>query len=128
MNCFGEIITASWRIQDNLQIWDYETKELKQSIDMNTKGTDQKITTQLYCCKFSKDFGRLIFCGGSNTDIVKIFTYKGDPIATIDKFNGAVLCLDSSNVFNKNEQYLAVGGGEGTIKLFKIKVIDDKFY
>lgn len=127
LNCFGEILTSSWRRNDSLQIWDYDTKELKQNVDLTTKGSDQKTTTQLYCCKFSKDFGKLIYTGGSNYSMAKIFTYKGDPVATIDKLNGACLCLDSSNVFNKNEQYLAIGGGEGIIRQFKIKYLDDKF-
>lgn len=127
MNCFGEVLSASWRRNDNLQIWDYETKELKINIDMNSKNTDLKIITQLYCCKFSKDFGKLIFSGGSSASVVKIFTYKGDQVATIDKLNGACICLDSSNIFNKNEQYLVIGGGEGIIRIFKIKYLDDKW-
>lgn len=127
MNCFGEILTSSWRRQENLQIWDYETKELKQTIDMNTKNIDQKVSTQLYCCKFSKDYGKLIFCGGSNSSVVKIFTYKGDHVATIDKLNGACLCLDSSNLVINNEQYLVIGGGEGLIRIFKIKYKDEKW-
>ena len=39
---------------------------------MNTKNSDLKILTQLYCCKFSKDFGKLIFTGGSNSRVCKI--------------------------------------------------------
>lgn len=127
MNPFGEVLTVSWRKSENLQIWDYETKELKMNLEINTKGLDNKASTQLYCCKFSKDFGKLLFAGGSNNNIVKIFTYKGDPVATIDKLSGACLCMDSSNIMNKNEQLLAIGGGEGIIRLFKIRYVDDKF-
>jgi len=110
-----------------LQIWDYESKELKQNLEINTKGLDSKASTQLYCCKFSKDFGKLIFAGGSNSNMVKVYTYKGDAVATIDKLVGACLCLDSTTLVNKNEQMLAIGGGEGIIRLFKIRYLDEKF-
>jgi COMPASS component SWD3 len=128
MNVFGEVLTSSWRKQDNLQLWDYDTKELKMNLEINSKGgSETKSSTQLYCCRFSKDFGKLIFAGGSNSNMVKMYTYKGDPVATIDKLSGACLCMDSTNLINKNEQLLAIGGGEGIIRLFKIRYLDDKF-
>ena len=37
MNCFGEILTASWREDSPLQLWDYETLQLKNDIEWNFK-------------------------------------------------------------------------------------------
>lgn len=120
-------MTASWRNNEPLQLWDYETKELKMNFEIATKSIDVKTSSQMYCCKFSKDFGKLIFAGGSNSNMVKIYTYKGDPVCTIHNLAGACLCMDSTKVMNKNEQLLAIGGGEGVIRIFKIKIVDDKF-
>ena len=136
INSFGEVLTSSWRKNESLQIWDYETKELKLNIDTNLKvhgksnqdGKQLQMISQFYCCKFSKDFGKLIFAGGSSDNMVRIYTYKGDPVASIYNLSGAVICLDSTNIINKNEQLLAFGGGEGRIRIFKIKYnSDDKF-
>ena len=120
MNCFGEILTASWRKDNPLQLWDYETLQLKNDIEWNFKEKeDVKASTQLYCCKFSNDFGKYIFAGGSQVNAVKVFDWNGRGLAVIDQLSHAPVTLDSSNDVTKNEQLLAIGGGEGAIRVFK---------
>jgi COMPASS component SWD3 len=123
INCFGEVLTASWRKDDPLEIWDYESGNRKMSVDWNFKEREDstKTSTQLYCCKYSKDFGKLIYAGGSQINSVKIFDWSGAGVATIDKFSHACLALDSSNDFSNNEQLFACGGGEGIVRMFKVK-------
>ena len=125
MNCAREIITASWRKDVPLQVWDFETAEIKNTIDWNSGyGGKEKIksSTLLYCCKFSKNYGRLIFAGGSQINSAKIFDYEGRIIASIDKLSRACLALDSSNdINNKDYQLLAIGGGEGIIRVYRIQ-------
>jgi hypothetical protein len=120
INCFGEVLTASWRKENPLQIFDSDIRELKMNLEWNRE-ENLKTSTQLYCCKYSNDFGRLIYAGGSQVNSAKIFDWKGTPVATIDKLSHACLALDSSNDFTKNEQLLALGGGEGIIRMFKVK-------
>jgi WD40 repeat protein len=128
MNCFGEILTASWRKDNPLQLWDYETLQLKNDIEWNFKEKeDVKASTQLYCCKFSNDFGRYIFAGGSQVNAVKVFDWNGRGLAVIDQLSHAPVTLDSSNDVTKNEQYLAVGGGEGAIRVFKFSSTNQDF-
>lgn len=130
MNCFGEVLTASWRKDNPLQIWDFETGDHKMDIDWNFKENQESIkaSTQLYCCKYSKDFGKLIYAGGSQVNSVKIFNWEGKGVATIDKLSHACVALDSSNDFtNKNHQLLAIGGGEGIIRMFRIKYNNPNF-
>jgi len=74
----------------------------------------------LYCCKFSNDFGKLIFAGGSSSNAVKIFDYVGRPVATIDKLSHACVAMDSSNDLSKGSQLFAQAGGEGIIRIFRI--------
>jgi COMPASS component SWD3 len=130
MNCCGEIITASWRKDNPLQVWDFETAELKNIVDWNYgyNGKEKiKSSTLLYCCKFSKNYGRLIFAGGSQVNSAKIFDFNGTLVASIDKLSRACLALDSTNdISNKNYQLLAIGGGEGIIRVYRIEERDDK--
>jgi COMPASS component SWD3 len=122
INCFDEILTASWRKDDPLEVWEYETGNRRMSIEASFKEKDNlRGSTQLYCCKFSKDYGRLIYAGGSQVNCVKIFDCFGTSVASIGEYSHAVLALDSSNDFSKGEQKLAVGGGDGKIRLYKIK-------
>lgn len=119
MNHFGEILTASWRKDDPLQIWDFNTHELKKDIEWNANSFEEgKMSTQLYCCKFSNDFGKYIFAGGSQVNAVKIFSWDGTHQATIDGLSHAVMSVDSSNNLLQKEHYLAIGGGEGGIRVF----------
>ena len=128
MNCFGEILTASWRKDSPLQLWDYETLQLKNDIEWNFKEKeDVKASTQLYCCKFSNDFGKYIFAGGSQVNAVKVFDWNGRGLATIDQLSHAPVALDSSNDVTKNEQLLAIGGGEGAIRVFKFSSTNPDF-
>jgi COMPASS component SWD3 len=122
-NCFGEILTASWRKDDPLQIWDADTGSLKVNCDWNFQEREENIKTAThpYCCKFSNDFGKLIFAGGSQVNSVKIFDWAGNGVATIDKLSHACVAIDSSNEVDNNEQMLVMGGGEGIIRMFKIK-------
>ena len=39
MNCYGEVLTASWRKDSPLQLWDYATLQLKQDIEWSFKGS-----------------------------------------------------------------------------------------
>ncbi|MCQ2817548.1 MAG: WD40 repeat domain-containing protein [archaeon] len=121
MNPFGEILTATWRKDNPLQLWDFATQELKKNFEFNeTNGVENAVGTQLYCCKFSKDFGRYVFAGGSVVNAAKVFDWQGNLQATIGDLSHAVLCMDSSNnVTGTKEHYLAIGGGEGAVRVLK---------
>ena len=94
MNCFGEILTASWRKDSLLQLWDYETLRLKNDIKWNFKEKeDVKASTQLYCCKFSNDFGKYIFAEGSKVNAVKVFDWNRRGLACIDQLSHAPVTL-----------------------------------
>ena len=46
--------------------------QLKQDIEWSFNDKDDaKDSTQLYCCKYSNDFGKFIFAGGSQVNAVK---------------------------------------------------------
>ncbi len=97
--------------------------EVKQNINWSFGGSENEIksTTQLYCCKFSNDFGKLIFAGGSQSNAVKIFDFTGRPLCTIDKLSHACVAMDSSNDLTKGYQLFAHGGGEGIIRIFRLQ-------
>lgn len=111
-----------------MQIWDTEKGTIKQDVNWNFGGSeeDSKSTTQLYCCKFSNDFGKLIYAGGSQSNAVKIFDYNGQPVATFDKLSHPCIAIDSSNIAT-NSQLFAMAGGEGMIRIFKISYLNNNF-
>ena len=89
----------------------YEALQLKNDIEWNFKEKeDVKASTQLYCCKFSK-----------------VFDWNWRGFACIDQLSHAPVTLDSSNDVTKNEQMLAIGGGEGAIRVFKFSSTNPDF-
>ena len=118
-------MTASWRKDSPLQLWDYGTGDLIKTIDWNgpDKNQDMKVGTQLYCCKFSADYGRLIFAAGSQVNQAKIFDYKGGYVGALKDFSHASVALDSTKTKGAIN-YLAVAGGEGAIRVVSIKKED----
>ncbi len=126
MNCFGEILTASWRKDEPLQLWDYESRKLRKTVEWNFKERAENIkeSTHLYCARFSKDYGKLIYAGGSIVNAVKVFDWNGRPVASFEKLSHEVTCMDCTNDFSsKNYQLLAYAGGEGAIRIHKFKYI-----
>ena len=65
----------------------------------------------------SFDFGKYIFAEGSQVNAVKVFDWNGRGFACIDHLSYVPVALDSSNDVTKNEQMLAIGGGEGSIRV-----------
>jgi len=86
-----------------------------------------KASKQLYCCKFSNDFGRYIFAGSSQVNAVKVFDWNGRGLACIDQLSHVPVALDFSNDVTKNEQMLAIGEGESAIRVFKFSSTDPDF-
>ncbi len=48
------ILTASYRDEDTLQLWDFGTTKLKETLPWSKKGGKDSEPCPLYCCKFSK--------------------------------------------------------------------------
>ena len=106
----------------------YEALQLKNDIKWNFKEKeDVKASTQLYCCKFSNDFRKYIFAGGSQVNDVKVFDWNGRGFACINQLSYAPVTLDSSNDVTKNEQMLDIGGGEDVIRVFKFSSTNPDF-
>ena len=78
--------------------------QLKQDIEWSFKDKDDdKDSTQLYCCKFSNDFGKFIFARDSQVNAVKVFDSSGKGMAVINQLSHAPVALDSSNDVSKPE-------------------------
>ena len=106
----------------------YEALQLKNDIEWNFKEKeDVKASTQLYCCKFSNDFGKYIFAEGSKVNAVKVFDWNWRGFACIDQLSYVPAALDSSNDVTKNEQMLDIGGGEDAIRVFKFSSTNPDF-
>jgi hypothetical protein len=114
------LLTGSWAIENQLQIWDIRTLKLVQNINWE-KNTPYN-ATYVYSAQFSKHNKKvnLIGVGGSNNNICRIFennTEEKLPQITTKFMNSSCYTVD----FSYNGNYFAYGCGDGIIRVLSIK-------
>ncbi|CAD8172100.1 unnamed protein product [Paramecium pentaurelia] len=107
----GQILTGSYRTNNQLQLWDFGTRQLIQEIqwDKNNNNSDFYV----YSCQFSKINGDTILAGSSGKQELKLFDINNQyqTCGYIQDLQEGVYCVDYGNKSNK----FAFGGGEGVV-------------
>jgi COMPASS component SWD3 len=117
----NDIVTGSWRPKNQLEIWDYGTCEKITDIPWNASSFAQgsNPACMLYATQFSKEGkGKFIAAGGSGANEVKVFDHHNANavVGTITGLSRGIFTLD----FSPENQKLAIGGGDSTIRIFDI--------
>jgi COMPASS component SWD3 len=113
------LLTGSWAVKDQLQLWDLRMLKLTKNIAWEN---DQLVyPTYLYSAEFSKNsvMGDLIAVGGSNNNVIRVFedeTEKKLPQCFSKNLASPVYTVD----FSHNGKTLAYGCGDGVIRLLNI--------
>eukprot|EP00824_Muranothrix_gubernata_P008875 TRINITY_DN21442_c0_g1_i1.p1 TRINITY_DN21442_c0_g1~~TRINITY_DN21442_c0_g1_i1.p1 ORF type:complete len:348 (-),score=56.91 TRINITY_DN21442_c0_g1_i1:85-1128(-) len=113
------ILTGSWCPDNQLQLWDYTTCQLIESIPWQTGPMVDKCL--LYAAQFSKEGqAELIVAGGSGANEAKVFDRAtGQCIGTVDGLPRAVYSAD----FSHDGKVVAIGGGDGSLRVFDVTSI-----
>ncbi|KAF4709339.1 hypothetical protein FOZ62_002186 [Perkinsus olseni] len=129
------ILTGSWRIDRQLQIWDYADGTLIEDIPWRT-GASVTQPCMLYAAQFNKGprSGELICAGGSGANEAKVMHNKG-PVGQPDAWTtiGIVTGMDkgcftvdfSSGDSAGEPELVALGGGDGVVRVMEIGYGDD---
>lgn len=114
-----EVLTGSWRPENQLEIWDFRTGLKVTDIPWNSSAPHGQSACLLYAAQFSKDSrGRFIAAGGSGANEAKVFDHlNGNTlIGTVANMNRGVFALD----FSPDGTKVAVAGGDATIRILDI--------
>jgi WD40 repeat protein len=120
--CGDKILTGSWRPADQLEVWDFNTGKLLESIpwrgsaDTSLGAPDP---CMLYAAKFSNTGGgRLIGAGGSGANEAKVFDRKfgNKLVGTVQGMTRGVFSLD----FAHDDSKVAVAGGDAAIRILNV--------
>ncbi|KAM3132220.1 hypothetical protein pb186bvf_015680 [Paramecium bursaria] len=107
----GQILTGSYRTNDQLQLWDFKQRTLISEI----KWDPEKDLNDyyIYSCQFSKINPDTIMAGSSGRQELKIFdTQNGyQPCVYVEDIQEGIYAVDYGNKTNR----LAFGGGEGVV-------------
>eukprot|EP00771_Trimastix_marina_P000769 gnl/Trimastix_PCT/1800.p1 GENE.gnl/Trimastix_PCT/1800~~gnl/Trimastix_PCT/1800.p1 ORF type:complete len:342 (+),score=78.87 gnl/Trimastix_PCT/1800:50-1075(+) len=114
------VLTGSWRPQDSLQLWDFGTGRLMETIPWRLAGV-QGDPCLLYASQFSRDpQAQFILAGGSGANQGKVFERStGQTVGTV-QMSKAVFATD----FSPTGPVFAVGGAEDRILLFDVRSAD----
>mmetsp|Transcript_35958 Transcript_35958/g.94070 ORF Transcript_35958/g.94070 Transcript_35958/m.94070 type:complete len:323 (+) Transcript_35958:36-1004(+) len=101
-----EVATASWRFEDNLQIWDMRTGTVRETPQWGAQ-------SNLYTARYSKDGSKLL-AGGSGEHDVVVLQRTGDSFKLAQKFSDqrAIFTADVSTDMTK----LCFAGASGYIR------------
>eukprot|EP00445_Apocalathium_hangoei_P003011 CAMPEP_0203860164 /NCGR_PEP_ID=MMETSP0359-20131031/12271_1 /ASSEMBLY_ACC=CAM_ASM_000338 /TAXON_ID=268821 /ORGANISM="Scrippsiella Hangoei, Strain SHTV-5" /LENGTH=383 /DNA_ID=CAMNT_0050777195 /DNA_START=103 /DNA_END=1252 /DNA_ORIENTATION=+ len=114
------ILTGSWRVDKQLQLWDFRSERLMETIPWRT-GASLAQPCMVYAAQFSKTGSRLIAAGGSGANEAKIFDRQGGSVV------GNVLGLTRacySVDFSNSGSMLALAGGDGCVRIVSVSAFD----
>lgn len=116
----NEVVTGSWRSENQLEIWDFGSGERIAGIPWSstTMPAGQPVC-MLYAAQFSKEGqGRYIAAGGSGANEAKVFDHlnNNEVVGTITGLARGVFAID----FSPDNQRLAIAGGDASIRILQI--------
>eukprot|EP00747_Dinoflagellata_sp_TGD_P165859 gnl/TRDRNA2_/TRDRNA2_187804_c0_seq1.p1 gnl/TRDRNA2_/TRDRNA2_187804_c0~~gnl/TRDRNA2_/TRDRNA2_187804_c0_seq1.p1 ORF type:complete len:360 (-),score=60.74 gnl/TRDRNA2_/TRDRNA2_187804_c0_seq1:71-1150(-) len=115
------ILTGSWRIEKQLQIWDFRSEKLMETIPWRT-GVSLASPCMVYAAQFSKDeSSSMIAAGGSGANEAKLFDRRCGATAfgTVMGLSRACYSVD----FAHNGSMVAVAGGDGCVRVMNIHTV-----
>ena len=122
------LLTGSFTTSHGLQTWDLRKMEVIQDIEWNA-GLDEDNFS-------SHDFPRINFAkvtrnakkmnmliAGGDTDEIRVFDKDYKPIISINGMSRSTFTCDT----NKRGDVVAIGGGDGVIRVFRLGIISSSF-
>jgi len=121
-NSGDQVLTGSWRTENALQIWDFGTCEVAETISWKQDpANDSASTCMLFAAQFSKDpTSSMIIAGGSQENEAKFFcrtSDKTEPFGALVNLPKPVFSVD----FAPNSKMAAVGSADGQIRVLEVR-------
>jgi COMPASS component SWD3 len=115
----NEVLTGSWRPDNQLELWDFGSGAKISTIpwDDSVFSNIGRPACMLYAAQFSKD-GRYIVAGGSGANEAKVFDHKADNaiVGTVTGLTRGIFTVD----FSPDNHQVAIAGGDATIRILSI--------
>ena len=119
----NDIVTGSWRSDNQLEVWDYISGEKITDIPWNYHSQNSDASNRpacmLYAAQFSKEGrGKFIGAGGSGANEAKVFEHGNNNavVGTVTGLSKGIFSLD----FSPDGQKFAIGGGDSSIRILDI--------
>lgn len=114
-----EMLTGSWRVDNALQIWDFGSCQVKETVKWQSASSDA--SCMIFSTQFSRDpKSSMVIAGGSQDNEAKIFdrsSGKAVAFGSLVSLPKPVFSVDVS----PNSAMGAVGSADGTVRIIDIK-------
>lgn len=123
----NQIVTGSWRSNQQLEVWDFVSGEKISEVPWHSSAftAANQPACMLYAAQFSKEgTGRFIGAGGSGLNEAKVFDHhRGNAVVgTITGLTKGIFALD----FSPDGQKVAVAGGDASVRILDIVPMDQQ--
>ncbi|CAD7941305.1 unnamed protein product [Amoebophrya sp. A25] len=109
----SDILTASYRTTDTLQVWDFGTGQLKDTIPWRPQGHLSSNECMAFTAEYSKPGSRYIIAGGSQNNEAKVFDAKSHQCLGVVSTPKPVFSLN----FNAAATAFVVGSADGCVRV-----------
>ena len=134
--CGNDILTGSWRTENQLEIWDYGSGQKIRDVPWSQSSSSSSFTQpfqslkpnsvevqppvcMVYATQFSKEGGgRYAAAGGSNLNEVKLFDSENNyrVVGSVEDLSHGVFTLD----FSADNKRFAIATADSNIKIYEI--------
>merc|ERR1712216_552655 len=111
----GTILTGSWRVEKQLQLWDFRSERLLETLPWRANATLSQ-PCMVYAAQFSKSDGSsMVVAGGSGANEAKLLDRQSGyaVFGTVMGLSRACYAVDFSNAGSM----VAVAGGDGCVRV-----------
>ncbi|CAD7956116.1 unnamed protein product [Amoebophrya sp. A120] len=112
----SEILTASYRTTDTLQVWDFGTGSLKQTIPWRPPGHLSSAECMAFAAQYSQPDSRYIVAGGSQNNEAKVFDAKTYNCLGVVSTPKPVFTVD----FNSKCNAFVIGSADGCVRVLNM--------
>mmetsp|Transcript_15598 Transcript_15598/g.38625 ORF Transcript_15598/g.38625 Transcript_15598/m.38625 type:complete len:362 (+) Transcript_15598:91-1176(+) len=111
-----EILTASYRTTETLQVWDFGSGTLKYTIPWRPRGHLSSAECMAFAAQYSQSDSRYIVAGGSQNNEAKVFDAKTQACLGVVSTPKPVFSVD----FNSKTNAFVVGSADGCVRVLNM--------
>jgi len=113
-----EIHSGSWRLENQLEVWDTRTTEKIKDIDWNGEDFESKDPIRIFCLERShhESLNSIMIAGGGESNELRVFNHEYKPVVNITDVSRAIFTCDISH---HSDSFL-FAGGDGVIRVCKL--------
>jgi len=113
-----DVITGSWRNENQLQVWDTRTTKKIKDIDWDGNNFESDAPVRIFCLARShhESINSIMIAGGGQSNELRVFNQDLEAVVNITDMSRGVFTWDISH----HSDAILFAGGDGVIRVWKV--------